>query len=285
MKTLSRMTQEKYQKIAGCYDQYAMIPELMGERLLEKLTYIKLNPSILLDLGTGTGTLLARLKKRYPKALSLGADISLAMLSQAQRKQAFLSRFHLIAADICYLPFLTHSLDLVVLNCVYPWIADPLFSFKEIARVLKPEGLLLFSTVGPDTLQELKHAYQDIDAFDHINSFIDMHDLADMMLSVGLLDPVVDMEKITDNYHSVEQILRDLKCLGSFIVSNNVEPSCRTAHRFNQLSNAYSQVDHLYPVTVEIIYGHAFGHAISKTVSAKEGVATISLDKISFMKK
>lgn len=274
-----------YQRIAHGYDEAALLPQLMGERLLDKLDFIKISPSVILDLGAGTGALIKPLKKRFNKANIIGMDLSFAMLGQAKKKQGWFNKSPLVAGDMHHLPLQNHSVDLIVMNCVLPWSDDLLTVFNEIARVLKPEGLLLFASLGPDTLQQLKSAWREIDELDHVNRFIDMHDIGDMLLHTGFADPVMDMEKVTIHFASLKQMLKELKYIGSINFNDNKPRGLQSKNLLNQLSSHYPTQDGKYPATAEIVYGHAWGKALSKTAPLRDGQVSISLDKILYRMK
>lgn len=271
---------QQYQRIAHLYDKAAMLPELMGERLLEKLDFIKLSPHTILDLGTGTGSLIKPLQKRFSKAKIIGMDLSHAMLKQAQKKQGWFNKQPLVTGDMLSLPLQNQSINLIVMNCVLPWCDDLPATFKEIARVLKPEGLLLFSTCGPDTLKELKLAWSQVDTLEHINRYTDMHDIGDMLLSTGFSDPVMDMEQVTIYFSSLKQMLTELQHLGSINFNENKSRGLQSKNLLNQLSQHYLKQDDKYPATVEIVYGHAWGKVLSKTAPLQNGEVSISLDKM-----
>lgn len=271
---------QQYQRIAHLYDKAAMLPELMGERLLEKLDFIKLSPHTILDLGTGTGSLIKPLQKRFSKAKIIGMDLSLAMLRQAKQKQGWFNKSPLVTGDMLSLPLQNRSVDLIVMNCVLSWCDDLPAAFKEIARVLKAKGLLLFSTCGPDTLKELKLAWSQVDTLEHINRYTDMHDIGDMLLQTDFSDPVMDMEQVTIYFSSIKQILKELKQIGSINFNNNKPHTLQPKNLLNQLSSHYPKQDMQYPVTTEIVYGHAWGRAETKTAALRDGEVSISLDKI-----
>ena len=106
------------------------------------------------------------------------------------------------------------AIDLLWSNLALQWVNDPLNAFAEFRRVLAPGGLLMFSTFGPDTLKELREAYRGTDAHTHVNRFVDLHDLGDMLVQSGFADPVMDMEHLTLTYTDVRALMRDLKAIG-----------------------------------------------------------------------
>lgn len=252
-----------FSKAASTYDQAAIIQQEVGQRLLERLELIKLSPTTILDLGSGTGFFSQALSKKYPDAIVLNTDISEGMINFAKQVRHSPKQFHL-CADGDYLPIKSHSIDFFFSNCALSWFFLPRTVFKEIRRLLKPEGLLLFSTFGPDTLQELKACFNMLDDKEHINPFIDMHDIGDMLLQEGLLGPVMDMEHITLAYKDIQTLINDLKLTGARFV-NNLPSNSRglfTPRYFQKLLSLYARhfqdADQKFSATFEVIYGHAW---------------------------
>ena len=270
----------QHEKIAEKYSASAMLPKLIGERLFEKLAFIKLKPMRVLDLGAGTGTFLKPLKAQFPKATIYGADIALSMLAVNKRQQKWRHKFPLIAADAMQLPFSNDSFDFIFMNLLLPFCLDLPTTFKEISRVLKPDGLLLFSSCGPDTLKELKAAWKNVDDYAHIDEFVDMHDLADILLQQGFSDPVVDMEMLTVNYQSIKQLLDDLKQAGSVNKAEQPFKGLYTRHLSQKIASNYPVINHHYPATVEIIYGHAWGKTLTSNVASADGTVSIAINQI-----
>ena len=192
----------------------------MAERLLERLDYVRLQPQLILDLGSGTGFCTAALSRRYKKARVMALDIAPSMLQQARNKLSRMEKFfnnrqRFVCADADYLPLKDQSVDLVVSNLTLQWCPDLDQTFAEIRRVLKPDGLFMFSTLGPDTLKELRRSWQSVDANIHVHTFIDMHDVGDALLRTQFADPVMDMETITMTYKDARTLMHDLKSLGA----------------------------------------------------------------------
>ena len=120
---------------------------------------------------------------------------------------------HLVAQSDA-LPLARASLGLVWSNLMLPALDDPLPTFREIHRTLEVDGLLMFSTLGPDTLRELRAALPDRRG-ERVHRFIDMHDLGDALVRSGLAEPVLDVERFTLTYAEVRDLMRDLKDIGA----------------------------------------------------------------------
>ena len=164
-------------KAAG-FEQHAFIEPALRERLLERLALITLTPERILDLGCGTGEAAFALARRYRRAQVLAADLSPTMLAQCTHRRPWRlrRRVHALCCDAGALPLRADSVDLVFSNLMLHWHPDPVSVLTQCRRVLRPGGLLLFNTFGPDTLRELRSAWREVDEYAHVNLFMDMHD-------------------------------------------------------------------------------------------------------------
>ena len=126
--------------------------------------------------------------------------------------------------------------------------------------VLRAEGLLTFTTFGPDTLKELRQAFPPEPGIVHVNRFLDMHDIGDMLVHAGFADPVMDMEVLTLTYESVEQLMRELKALGAHNIASGRGRGLTGRGILRQLKQRYElrRLDGRLPATFEVIYGHAW---------------------------
>jgi malonyl-CoA O-methyltransferase len=260
-----------FARAAAGYDALAVAQREIARRLFARLDPVRLDPQRIVDLGCGTGASLAALHERYPRAQLFGADLSPAMLGQARRAQAkhawllpFLrrARAQLIATDACALPLPAASVGLVWSNLMLHWLEDPLPVFNEAHRVLENDGLLMFSTFGPDTLKELRSAFAAVDTDPHTphsHRFIDMHDLGDMLVAAGFADPVLDMETLTLTYPSLAALLADLRAGGGCALRGRRRGLLGRAagERFATAYQALAR-DARLPVTLEVVCGHAW---------------------------
>ena len=247
--------------------------------MAERLALFKLDPETVLDVGCGTGEALGELATRYPEAFLIGLDVSYAMLGVAQRRagpaglpeRSLLSRLlgkqtlvrgapALVCADACRLPFATASVGLIWSNLVLDWINDAAAAFAEFHRVLRVGGLLMFTTFGPDTLKELRAAFAGVDGATHVNRFIDMHDLGDLLVHAGFGDPVMDMETMTLTYADATTMMRDLKAIGAHNATSGRARGLTGRARWSRMLarlEAFRR-DARLPATFEVVYGHAW---------------------------
>ena len=271
----------RFERAAQNYSAAAVIFEEILKRLLARLDYIKMKPAVILDLGCGVGAAVPALRQRYPKAKVIGLDLAKNMLQQTKRKLAWRAK-SVLQADMDELPLKNDTVDLIVSSGTLQYTNHVDELFAELSRVLKPEGLLMFSSFGPDTLCELKAASASVGLSQRVQAFSDMHDLGDAMLQAGLLDPVVDAESLQISYAEVDAGLRELHLLAGGNANLARPRGLIGRHKYQQLLEAYPRAaDKRCYATLEMIYGHAWGSAtvLKKTDSGGTEVH-ISLDTL-----
>ena len=262
----------------------------IASRMHERLQLVKVNPLRVLDAGCGTGPDLPVLQKSYPAAQILGADSSPGMIAAAcgQAAKSGLSQLigkllpaksgiDYLCADMAELPLARNQLDLVWSNLALHWHPQPDRVFAEWHRVLKVGGLLMFSCFGPDTLQELRAAFAEVDLAPHTLPFVDMHDFGDQLVEAGFAEPVMDMEKITVTYDTAEKLLADARALGGNPLQTRRQGLLgkQAYQRMLQGLEKQRRADGKLALTFEVIYGHAFRPAPRVTSS---GEAIIRFD-------
>jgi len=242
------------------YAQHAVLQNEVCQRLLEKLDVVKINPSYILDAGVGTGAAIPDLFNRYKKAQLVALDISENMLAQTAEHGSLLQSPHLICADVESLPFADNTFDLIFSSLSMQWCNNLNAAFLEAWRALKPGGLFVFSTFGPDTLKELRNSWASVDDANHVNQFIDMHDIGDALLQDRFAEPVMEAEIITVTYRSVDEIMHDLKAIGASVTSKQSRKGLGGRTTMQGVRDHYEQYrkDGLLPVSYEVIYGHAW---------------------------
>jgi len=224
--------------------------------MLERLDYVKLAPRRILDAGSGPWRDAQKLFRKYGKADVIALDFSLAML-RAGKKHFFRRNPTLLCGDLERLPIAAGAVDLVWSNMALHWVGEPVAAFREFARVLAPGGLLMFSTLGPDTLKELRAAA----GATRVHAFIDMHDLGDMLVAAGLSAPVMDMEMLTFTYEDAGRILADLRASGQTSARQD-RPRGLAGKGFGARLRAAPEPR----ATFEVVYGHAWKQEQAKTV-------------------
>jgi malonyl-CoA O-methyltransferase len=241
----------------------------IASRMHDRLELVKITPQRVLDAGCGAGADLAVLQKDFPAAQVIGIDAAPAMLAGAPVSAAkgLLGRLlpgkagvDVLAGDFGDLPFGPNSIDLVWSNLALHWHPQPDRVFAEWRRVLKVEGLLMFSNFGPDSLRELRAAFAEVDAQAHVLPFVDMHDFGDQLVEAGFSTPVMDMEVITVTYDTAKALLADVRALGGNPLATRARGLMGRAAR-GRLEAALERgrrADGKLALTFEVIYGHAF---------------------------
>lgn len=254
-----------FDRAAERYEQFAVLQNEVCKRLLEKLDIVKITPEFILDAGAGTGKAIPALFERYKKAQLVALDLSEKMLGKSGRHGGFFRAPHLVCADIENLPFADDTFDLVFSSLSMQWCNDLNAALLEAKRVLKPGGLFVFSTFGPDTLKELRYSWNKVDEFNHVNQFIDMHDIGDALLQDGYAEPVMEAEVMTVTYDTVDEIMHDLKAIGANVTAANSQgkrsnKGLTGKSVLQTVRQAYEpfRQDDVLPATYEIVYGHAW---------------------------
>jgi malonyl-CoA O-methyltransferase len=250
-----------FNQAADSYDGVAVLQQEIGRRLLERLDLVRLTPAVVCDLGCGTGQLTEALTRRYRRARVLGLDLADAMLSLARGRARPWRRLPYVCGDMEAVPLADNSCDLLFSNLSLQWCPALGQALSEMRRVLKPGGLLLFSTLGPDTLHELRDSWARVDRHNHVNGFVDMHDIGDALLACGFAEPVMDSERVTMTYGELMQLMRELKALGAHNVTAGRPVGLTGPGRLRQLCRAYESFrrEGVLPATYEVVYGHAWG--------------------------
>lgn len=257
-----------FERAASSYDQAAVLQREISNRMLSRLEYIKYRPEVILDAGSGTGYGSQQLARRYPSSQLIAVDIACAMLQQARPNTAWWQRIlslqqqhsHYVCADIEQFPIKNDSVGLIWSNLALQWCNDLNRTFAEMHRILRADGLLMFSTFGPDTLKELRQSFAKSDSHQHVNRFADMHDIGDLLVNNRFSTPVMDMEYITLTYDDVIGVMRDLKAIGAHNVIQGRQEGLMGKKHWQQAIDAYETLRHdgKLPATFEVVYGHAW---------------------------
>ncbi|UXY16783.1 malonyl-ACP O-methyltransferase BioC [Chitiniphilus purpureus] len=281
-----------FDKAAASYDAAAVLQREVADRMAERLDYIKLVPQRMLDAGCGTGYAGPMLRARYPDAQLIELDLAPGMLAIAREKQAgrgvrkWLQLFERqraqqVCGDIERLPLADGSVDLIWSNLTLQWCNVPDAALAECRRVLRPGGLLMFSTLGPDTLRELRAAFEGVDGYSHVNRFIDMHDLGDALLHAGLSTPVMDMELITMTYPDAGSVMRDLKAIGAHNATFGRPAGLMGKAVWRKVNAQYERFrrNGELPCTYEVVYGHAWKPETRPVTALPDGRQVIEFQR------
>ena len=274
----------------------------IATRMHERLALVKLAPQRVLDAGCGVGADLPALQKHYPDAEILGLDAVPAMLGAARgRRQAAQSSMNrllsqwlpgrisagqgidagLLCGDFAQTPFALNAVDLVWSNLALHWHPQPDRVFAEWRRILRVDGLLMFSCFGPDTFKELRSALAAADsrsAASCVLPFVDMHDFGDMLVEAGFATPVMDMETITVTYESVDRLFSDVRAWGGNPLADRPRGLLgrQARARVDAALEQQRTADGRIGLSFEVIYGHAF-RPVPRTTASGESIVRLDL--------
>jgi len=267
----ARALRRRFDRAAPGYDEAARLDAEIGARMLERLDYVRVSPGRILDAGAGTGRDARALAKRYPDADVVALDHSVDMLQRGASSRGLMDRLRgrgvrAVCADVAGLPVAAASTDLVWSNLVLHWLGEPRLTLGEFARVLRPEGLLMFSAYGPDTFIELGES--------RARGFVDMHDLGDMLVACGFSNPVMDMERLTVTYADAAAFLADLRATAQASIAARRGGFAGLSDRLDAL-----RAGQRLSVSFEIVYGHAWKAAQGRNADGHAVVSAAILSR------
>jgi malonyl-CoA O-methyltransferase len=280
-----RRIRASFDGAAAGYDAVAVVQAEVRARLLERLELFRLAPRRILDAGCGTGHGARALLRHYRGAELVALDLAPGMLAQSRSRKPWLRRLDPVCADAAAVPLADSTVDLVFSNLMLQWCNEPDAVFTEFRRVLRPGGLLLFTTFGPDTLKELRAAWSAADGHTHVSRFVDMHDLGDALVRAGLAEPVMDVEHLTLTYADLRSLMRDLKAMGARNATAGRNRGLTGRRRLAVAEAHYESLrrDGRLPATWEVVYGHAWAPAPTPATDRgpdRDGTATVPLADI-----
>jgi malonyl-CoA O-methyltransferase len=262
------------------FDAAAVVHAEARHRLLERLPLFRVDPRVAVDLGCATGRGAVELARIYPNARVLAVDSSSGMLRAARERCAEHASIAVIGGDAERLPLRARSAQLVLANLVLPW-CRPQALFEEAARVLEADGLLLFATLGPESLAEIRRAWAAVDDRLHVHAAFDMHDLGDLAAAAGLCDPVLDVDRIAVTYERVPGLVADLRACGAVNVAGGRRRTLTGASRWRGFERALlaGRDGPRFGVTIELVFGQAFGRG-TPAPRASRGEVGVPLDSV-----
>lgn len=254
-----------FSRAAAGYEAVAHLQREVESRLLEQLAALEDRvPERALDLGAGPGRASRALRERWPKTQVLALDFALPMLQRIGAHKPWwkpgAKRLHALCADASALPLADAACDLVFSSLCLQWVADLPRTLRGLRRVLRPDGLLLFSTFGPDTLRELREAFAVADAGNPVTPFAHIQQIGDALQEAGFRDPVLHRDRFTITYPDVPALMRELRALGAHNARVDRRRSLTGKARMQRVFAAYETLrrDDALPSTWEVIYAQAF---------------------------
>jgi malonyl-CoA O-methyltransferase len=276
----TRHIRRAFSRSAPGYERAAALQREIEARLLESLDYLdepalgRSPPGIVVDLGCGPGHASAAMRKRWPRAQVLALDLALPMLREAKKRAGrwtlgFSRNPALVCADARALPLADGSVDVLFSNLCLQWIDDLPAVFAGFRRVLRPGGLLLVSTFGPETLIELREAFAAADAAPHVSPFASIARFGDALVQAGFRDPVLDRDLFVHGHRDLPELMRELRTLGATNALQARRHTLTGRARFAAAAAAYERLRRndvpgsqpgqaLLPATWEAIYAQAW---------------------------
>lgn len=266
-----RQVRRAFSRASQGYAAAAALQREVEARLLESLDYLTLRqgdedrtPDVVLDLGCGPAHAATAMRKRWPRARVVAVDLALPMLQQAKPRSGWnplQKPVERINADARALPLADHCVDVLFCNLCLQWVDDLSAVFAGFRRVLKPEGLLLCSTFGPDTLHELRTAFAQADDTPHVSPFASIARFGDALMHAGFRDPVLDRDLFVHGHDDLPALMRELRALGATNALATRRHTLTGKARFAKAAEAYANErrdDGRLPVTWEVIYAQAW---------------------------
>jgi malonyl-CoA O-methyltransferase len=269
-------TRRSFDRATG-FDRASFIHDETRRRLLERLDLFDLEPRVAVDLGCATGRGAVALAARYAEARVLAVDSSAGMLRAARANAAALPSVMALGGDAEGLPLRDHSVQLILANLVLPW-CRPQALFAEAARVLEEGGLLLFATLGPDSLQEVRAAWGSVDSALHVHAAFDLHDVGDLALAAGLAEPVLDVDRLEVTYSSVAKLVDDLRSCAAVNVAAGRRRGLTGPRRWHAFERELVGGGNgaRFGVTLELVLGQAWGRG-PRAARRSEGTGEIAV--------
>jgi malonyl-CoA O-methyltransferase len=281
----TRAVRRSFNKARHSFDEAAVLHREVRTRALERLQLLRKDPEVIVDLGAGTGHGSAWLKAHYPRAQVIAIDSAVGMLQESERQRGGWRRllgrsFSRVGGDASALPLGNATVDWVFSNLMLPWCGSIEPVLAEVRRVLKPAGVFAFSSFGPDTLGELREAWQ-ADGNQHVHPFIDMHNLGDALVHAGFAEPVLDIERFTLTYADIKSLFKDLRAVGSCNALQHRSRGLIGRTKFDRMTAAYElqRSANKLPATYEVVYGQAW-QSSAKSKVAPSGETRIPIDSL-----
>jgi len=189
----------------------------------------------------------------------LAVDIALGMLEATRSKLAAYNTVAYICADAEFLPIAANSLDALMSNLALQWCRNLTAVFSEFNRSLKPGGQLIFSTFGPQTLQELKAAWAEVDHYNHVNEFYEAAQIELFLQQAGFKEIQISCKSYVSQYDSVLALMRELKAIGAQNVIGERNKAITTQTQLQNMIEAYEiqRLEGMIPATFECVFVNA----------------------------
>lgn len=265
-----KQAQQRFNASADTYEEHAFLAQAVAHELVERLQYLDISATTIVDVGCGTGLVTDALaQSQFKNADVIQIDYALQRLQWQQQHKDFALTNNCLCADALKLPLKTHSVDVLLSSLCLPFVINIAALFREWQRVLKPGGVCAFATLGPDTLIELREAFAQVHEQAHVHGFYDMHDVGDALVKAQFAEPVMDIDRMTVAYDQVADLLQDLKQQGVTNVLEARQKGLLTPSQLQKMQTSYAQKDGRFAATFEVVFATAW--ASDSTLNRKVG--------------
>lgn len=244
-----------FSRAASTYDSVAQLQRDVGNRLLPLLPKKPEDP--VLDLGCGTGYFLPMISQATQCQQLLALDLAEGMLTYARAHHGH-ERLQWLCGDAENIPLADDSVAVIFSSLAIQWCENLEALFAEIARILKPGGCFVFSTLGPNTLCELRQAWGAVDDYVHVNRFAERHRVDEAIHQAGFKEVQLEQETLTLHYDTLKELTRELKSLGAHNVNAGRPEGLMGKQRIKQFKAAYEaqrNAEGKLPATYQLWYG------------------------------
>ena len=251
----------RFDRAAQTFDDADFVHAVTRDGLMQRLAPLLVDAKTVIDLGAATGAAHRMLLKRFRSARLIAVDLSHNMLLKCRERKSWLAKASFVQARAARLPLADSSVDVVFSNLMLPSVGEPDAVFHEVSRVLRKDGVFAFSTLGPDSLQEISRAWRSVDDGGHVHPFPDMHDIGDGLVRAGLRDPVLDVDRLGVDYEQADKLFADLGAVGARNCRNDRSPGLTGKQRFRSMQEvlAAGTGDAGISLNLELVYGHCWG--------------------------
>lgn len=235
-------------RAAANYDGAAILQQEVREHLINLLPLFA--PRTILDLGSGTGVLSAKLANLFPNANVSGIDIANNMIEFSRANWKKITNLEFTCADADCLPCAKESIDLLISNLMLQWSIDIKITLSQLHWAIKPNGALLFSTLGDNSLYELKNAWGKIDDYMHVNDFLHKDKIVDYLSQLEFKNIQINTINYRYFFNSVYELMLQLKILGANSLQSKRRTGLYGKKTFSMLQKYYQEFCN-YPCDTE----------------------------------
>ena len=238
-----------FSQAAESYERFAGIQQWAAEQLLQQSDFPV--DAQVLDAGCGTGRFTARLAEKYQVT---GLDIAPGMVEYGRSHYPQVSRW--LTGDIEQLPLADQSLDGIFSSLAVQWSQHPQTLMTEWQRVLKQGGRVYLATLGPQTLQELKNSFAEVDNYQHVNRFLALEDWQHYARLAGFELEGCHSVLRHEYYPELKDLLQSLKKIGAHTVLHHGRTGLMGKKRWQALQQEYEQYrdQQGLPVAYQLIF-------------------------------